>query len=65
MKMRLYYIAYDYGEFIGLDMISGPFGTASEARQERQTLLRFGDGQDDEKLVIVRKTEEFEKVDCI
>jgi hypothetical protein len=61
MKMRLYYIAYDYGQNIGVEMIDGPYGTASEAFASRTALTRLGGEQ--ENLIIVRKMEEVEKVD--
>ena len=59
MKMRLYYIAYDYGPS-DMEMIDGPFGTAYEALQERERCIA---GIEDEKLVVVRIIEEVEKVD--
>lgn len=60
MKMRLYYIAYDYG-ISGMEMIDGPYGTASEAFASRTALTRLGGEQ--ENLIIVRIIEEVEKVD--
>jgi hypothetical protein len=61
MKMRLYYIAYDYGQYLDIQMIDGPFGTASEAIQERSRMI--GVGADDTRLIVVRKVLEMEKVD--
>ena len=55
MKMRLYYIAYDYG--IELEMIDGPYGTYLEASNERDAITNK---VDDEKLVIVSETKDME-----
>jgi hypothetical protein len=60
MKMRTYYIGYDYG-ISEVQLIDGPFGAASEALQQRERLI--GLGTDDEKLIVVRKVEEVEKVE--
>jgi hypothetical protein len=60
MKMRIYYIGYDYG-ISGVDMISGPYGTASEAIQHRERLI--GIDADNDKLIVVRIIEEVEKVE--
>ena len=55
MKMRLYYIAYDYG--IELEMIDGPYGTYLEASNERDAITNK---VDDEKLKIVFQSVEVE-----
>ena len=61
MKMRLYYIAFDYGQYLDIEMIDGPYGTASEAIQERTRMV--GVGADDERLIVVRIVQEVEKVE--
>ena len=55
MKMKLYYIAYNYS--IELEMIDGPYGTYLEASNERDIIT---DGKPDEKLVIVSETKDME-----
>jgi hypothetical protein len=60
MKMRTYYIGYDYG-ISEVQLIAGPYGAASEALQQRERLI--GLGTNDEKLIVVRKVEEVEKVE--
>lgn len=61
MKMRLYYVAFDYGQFLDIEMLDGPFGTALEAIQERGKLISVG--AEDERLIVVRKVVEVEKVE--
>ena len=48
--MKLYYIAYQYQS--GLEMISGPFGTASEAYRARDSMIAKK-MSDDENLKVV------------
>ena len=48
-KMRLYYIAYRYSDG-QIEMLDGPYGTASEASTERNNMC--GD-TDDPRLVVV------------
>lgn len=55
MKMKLFYIAYNYS--IELEMIDGPYGTYLEASNERDIIT---DGKPDEKLVIVSETKDME-----
>jgi hypothetical protein len=55
MKMKLYYIAYDYT--LELEMIDGPYGTYLEASNERDVITN---GVSDEKLVIVCETKDME-----
>lgn len=59
MKMRLYYIGYDYG-ISGVEMIAGPFGTASQAISERARMIGIGVN---DKLIIVCIEEEVRKVE--
>jgi hypothetical protein len=47
--MRVYYIAYQYQ--CELEMIAGPFGTSSEAHQERDRLI--GERDSDDRLHVV------------
>jgi hypothetical protein len=51
MKMKLYYVAYDYRH--ELEMISGPYGTHTEASNQYEILTRR---HDDEKLKIVSQS---------
>ena len=57
-KMRLYYIAYRYSDG-QIELLCGPYGTDSEAMEERDSLLN---GVKDDSLVIVRQEIEVKEV---
>jgi hypothetical protein len=54
MEMRLYYIAYQY-QSGHLEMLDGPFGTASEAYQIRDAMAVDNGNDGDLKVVVQSK----------